>query len=443
MASGPAQVAEMVFESPLRRSPAGPRPTAADLLTPSDDGDDVYETQVRDGVRFSDGSRVGAEELAIAIRGGNPDPKARIEKKGNRVLIRTNAPDQLSARLCMNAHAIVGERDGAKLGSGPYLIAPDSRPEDVRLVRNPHARERPEPDEIHFIAYASADGGVDRLAEAVESGEIDLTTALPRAEAEGLSEVTTRFEPGDGTAILYLNVTKGPLDDPSVRRAIVGALDRAELAIAAQDDPATKVAGCCLPPGLGAYEDVFESDVTSATKAIQRAGLTGTHLTLLLPWGPRSYLSDPWGTGEAIASQLAQVGLLAEVVPLASPREAIDRATSGDYHLFLMGWTPDTNNAADFLESTLHSRSIPEPGKMTPTSSNLGRVVDARLDTALAEFRRDPGASTYAAVSARIRELLPLVPLCHGYAALVHGPRVAQVGLTPLRTADLRSLRFA
>ena len=55
------------------------------------------------------------------------------------------------------------------------------------------------------------------MADAVELGHVDFTSALAREEAMGLQNVLRRFEPGVSTALLYLNTDKTPLDDVEVR----------------------------------------------------------------------------------------------------------------------------------------------------------------------------------------------------------------------------------
>jgi ABC-type oligopeptide transport system substrate-binding subunit len=154
------------------------------------------------------------------------------------------------------------------------------------------------------------------------------------------------------------------------------------------------------------------------------------------------YLADPWGAGEAIAMQLANVGLAVDAMPASSPREALDIVRAHDYDMMLAGWSADTPDAADYVDALLHSAAIPERGRPLMISCNLARVDDPEVDALLARFRRDPRAETLVALERRVAEHAALVPLCHGDVMIVCGPRVRELPLMPSNMPDYRRIEL-
>ena len=116
-----------IFREPLR-------------FDPSASGRTVCSAAVREGVRFSDGTPMTPQHVAEALAGARAlADQAEVRARGERVIFtlkRANA--RFDVALTQRYCAVVLERNGRLIGTGPYMEAPDSTPQAIRLVRNPY-----------------------------------------------------------------------------------------------------------------------------------------------------------------------------------------------------------------------------------------------------------------------------------------------------------------
>ncbi len=118
------------------------------------------------------------------------------------------------------------------LGNGPYRIGEDHDPERgyYHLAPNPHMQGSDERPELVFSLQTDVDGAPDRFLR----GESDITcsTAFPldRLDEWQHSDALHRAPTGIYMQIEPSPSGKGPLADPSVRRAMLGCLDLAMIA---------------------------------------------------------------------------------------------------------------------------------------------------------------------------------------------------------------------
>lgn len=321
----------------------------------------------------------------------------------------------------------------AQLVEGPYAAAAESRPDHVRLRRE---GEGPEPDEIHFIAYTEARGGMEGLCDAMGRDEIDVSISIPPVMATAIPNVDVRVEAGRSTALLFINADRPRLTSPEVRQGVASALDRRDICVAAfgRDD---LLATTLLPPSM--WTDAPRPPSPPRGNA---GPLRGQRLSLVIPWAPRSYLASHWAAAESVAEQLAMLGVLVDIEPTDAPVNALERAQAGDYDLFLAGWSADNDEVSDFYRAILHSRSIPGHGHEVAVSCNLGRLRSDAVDQQLAgEGVRDDAAKE--ALERAAAESATVAPLCHGPTVVVTGPRVVAIGLLPGNTLDLMGVTLA
>lgn len=117
------------------------------------------------------------------------------------------------------------------------------------------------------------------------------------------------------------------------------------------------------------------------------------------------------------------------VKPAATPAEALSRACSGDYDLFLVGWSADEPDPVSFYEGLLHSESVPGGPRDLAASCNLGRLREPEIDAALADARRLEDEAAFTRIEALAAQFASVVPLCHGPSIMVTGPRVGSLRL--------------
>ena len=427
------QVFETPFAVPRGEGAAPPVLFTGPLV---DEGGGRRSAAVRPGVLFSDGTPLTASLLAASLnKVDDLREQARIEASGDRVAFTLLKPNpRFDLALTLNHAAIVLERDGRPLGTGAFVPAPGATLEALRLVRNPHYRMRPAIDEIVLTVYPPAqDGRPESLIRAIESGEVDFTTTLSRSDATEVKGVRKAFLASNSTASLYFNTERPELRPAETRRALALALDRVALAEVSYSNALAFAATSLLPPMMGTFRDGIGQDVEKAKALLAQAPLPRpSRLRLVTVWAPRPYLPHPRPVAEAIARQLAPLGIQVEIVAPRSSDEFFRITERGDYDLVLGGWIADTPDPADFLESNLHSEHIQNPNERGVSHINLARYKNPAMDAALRRFREDPGTDSRSAVLQLVARDVPLMPLLYGPTVVVSAWRVKNVDVSPL-----------
>jgi ABC-type transport system substrate-binding protein len=429
------QVFEPPFELPVQDQP--PQPILfAEPLRAAEEG--VLSAAVRPGVAFSDGTPLTAELVAGSLAATDVVARAAtIEARGDRVWFRLRRPNpRFDVVLSQSYAGIVLQREGELRGTGPFIVA-SSQADLVRLVRNPCFRQPSPLDEVEFRTY----GSQEALAAAVDSGEVDLTSALSRDDVARVREARKQFLPGASTAILYFNTERRGLDDARVRRALALAIDRVEVTRASYSNALAFAATSLLPPIMGTFRDGLSHSPERGRELLREAGeRLPERLRLLLVWGPRPYLPQPETAAAVVGRQLAEVGVTVEVVPTATNEEYNRLIAAGDYDLLLSGWIADTLDPADYLDANLSSEHVPAPKTAPVNRANRSRWRDDVMDDLLARFREQRSEEARAAALERVREEVPLLPLMYGPTVVVHGWRVTGFEPSPLGLPSLAAV---
>jgi peptide/nickel transport system substrate-binding protein len=362
--------------------------------------------------------------------------QARIEAAGDRVAFTLRKPNpRFDLALTLNHSAIVLEKDGKQLGTGAFIPAPGSTLEAMRLVRNPHYRARPAIDDIALTIYPSnEDGRPEALIRAVEAGEVDFTTMLSRTDAGEVKGVRKAFQPSNSTASLYFNTERPELRSAEVRRALALAIDRIAVTEVSYSNALAFAATSLLPPMMGTSRDGISADAEKARALFDQSPTPRpSRLRMLTVWAPRPYLPHPRPVAEAIARQLAVLGIQVEIVGPRNSDEFFRATERGDYDMVLGGWIADTPDPADFLESNLHSQHIQSPNAGRGVGHiNLARYRSGTMDDALQRFRQDPTPENRAAVLQIVAHEVPLLPLMYGPTVVVSAWRIKNVDVSPL-----------
>jgi peptide/nickel transport system substrate-binding protein len=238
------------------------------------------------------------------------------------------------------------------------------------------------------------------MALALQAGELDMgfgipVEAIPRIAAQ--DGMSTRTISGGYMYLLLMNVSRAPLDDVRVRKAINLALDRKMLVAAAKAGrPATGLYASFYPFALN---QPYPHDSKQAAELLDQAGWKlgpngarskdGKGLTLTL------YATSNWPDLmiylPIIRQQLAATGI--EVLPkvVESP---LPVGNSGEFDLlFRVTHTAPAGDPAFF----------PNDGLRSSGSRNWGRFRSADLDRLLArmESENDPTQRTASALELR------------------------------------------
>src|SRR6266511_220898 len=160
------------------------------------------------------------------------------------------------------------------VGNGPFVLT-KWKVNDVLTVRKSQTywdAEKVKLKEIRFYPIES----LDTEERAFRAGQLHVTYEAPLSKIDGYKQnrrALLRIDPYLGTYIYRLNITKTPLNDKRVRRALALAVDR--VAIATKIRRAGEIpAYCFTPPGTAGYTSTarIPYDVEQARKLLAQAG---------------------------------------------------------------------------------------------------------------------------------------------------------------------------
>jgi peptide/nickel transport system substrate-binding protein len=353
---------------------------------------------IREGMTWSDGKPVTAQDAAYTFNRIMSDPKA-AEANGSYVenFKRVTAPDKRTLvietkhpQASMTAldvpivpkHIWSKIRDMASpktdsmavvgVGDGPFLITEYRRNEIVRMKANPdYWRGRAHYDELQFIKFDNADAAVSAL----RNGEVDFVNRLTQAQFDSLKgepNIMTNKASGRRYRELLMNPgaknIKGQpigdghpaLRDVRVRRAIAKAIDPKTLVEKVLGGYG-ELPGGLVPPIYSDYHyqppaDVkYTFDPAQANRELDAAGYRkGPDGIRVGPHGKRlvfrltARASEDYGqrATDYIARWLGDIGI--EVTKnLVSDNEVDETTSSGHYDLALSGW--GTNPDPDYI----------------------------------------------------------------------------------------------
>ncbi len=371
--------------------------------------------RLREGVRFSDGSPLTADDVTASLRAAieMPFPTGAflgairsvdtVSPLEVRVTTREQSPALPSFLVSgfVLSRAALARRPIPPIGTGPYQLAGRQPGHSLALRRNPHHDPPAAFDEIHVRVIPDADARVAALV----AEEADIAEGVPLRSVEALSRdgrFTVLAQPGIRVLYLAPRVDRPPFDDRRVREALDLAIDRDELnqrVYAGHARPASQP----VPVAVVGYERalaVVQADRARARALLAAAGRAGVEVVLDAP--NDRYLEDAALAREA-ARQMELAGFRVSV--RTRPKaEYFPFLEAGGAQLFLFGWVCDTLDASDVLDGAFRSRV-----GAGPPNQNYQGLADGRLDRLMDEAARVSAAATRFAVlrsaMARLREI--------------------------------------
>jgi ABC-type transport system substrate-binding protein len=393
---------------------------------------------VRKGIKFSDGTELTAKHVAESLASVSlVSDQADIELDDDKVRFRLKRLDPLFSLVLTNLITAIKPNMGRKMiGTGPYIPAPNQRlgQSEIRLVKNPYFADDVYIPEICFKVYPlDADGQPTALSEAVENGEVDLTTCISVESAQKIKSALKIVKPGTSTATLFFNVTLPPMDDVNLRKAISLVIDRKYLSKLFYESSLTLTANNLLPPMIGRMPpDMLFPNIEQAKTMIAEKNIrVPMPLKMVVVPGPRPYLPNPGKAAQYIKTQLMDhLGVEVDIYQSANFQDYYRYTSSSDYHMVLGGFIADTPNPADYLEAHLSSDYIASATHGALNNSNLSRLDNADMDRTIQDLRIQPtNEKRLRAVSDILKKEIPLMPLMYGPYVLVHSRELT--GFTP------------
>jgi peptide/nickel transport system substrate-binding protein len=193
------------------------------------------------------------------------------------------------------------------VGTGPFVFDRWVPGDSVALARNPLYRDA-DGVALDRVVFRFVNDAAAQIT-ALLAGDVDVFPRMSALETVGQFQADDRFQ-----VLVAMNNARAPLDDLRVRQAISHAIDRQAIIDGSEFGFGVPI-GTHFAPHHPAYVDLTDQyafDPDRARALLAEAGFAeGLNLTLQLP--PVNYARRG---GEIIASQLAQVGIRVEIIPV-------------------------------------------------------------------------------------------------------------------------------
>lgn len=367
----------------------------AESHTVSDDGL-TYTFKLREGLKWSDGKPLTAKDFVYSwnraispetaadyaymfesIEGYN-EGKLNVTAPDDRtIVVKLIAVTPYFLELCafpvffpVRQDIVEANPDGWTLkpstyvGNGPYMLQEWVHDSYILLKKNPNywnASKITGPDTIKFMLMSDDNA----ILAAFRNGEILFADSMPTDEIDAWKDKPEfNLQPQIGTYYISFNVTKPPLNNPMVRKALVLAVDR-DYIVKNIGRAGQQPAGAFVPTGFsdadpakefrevgGDYYDpsreAYEANLREAKKLLSDAGYPdGKGIPAI------EYLYNE-GTGhqliaEALQSMWKEIGINV-ILSSQEWNTFLNTRKTGGYYMARNGWLADYNDPICFLD---------------------------------------------------------------------------------------------
>ena len=394
---------------------------------------------IRDGVTWSDGKPLTAEDVAFTFQllkanpGLNIDsvPYDQVSSSGTKVDVvfpRSQFVNQkkILEQLIVPKHiwstiaSPTTETVKTPVGSGPYTLK-SFTPQTVTLaVRDSYWQELPKVKEVRYTSYS--DNNAQTTALATGAAEWSFVF-IPNYEAVYTSKDPEHyklwFPPVLGIHGLWFNTKVTPWDNPALRRAVNMVINRDDIFTQGEAGyfypKVDHITGIPLPAGASYIAPEFKDktvkvDVEGAKKELTAAGFTfdgdklkdpsGQPVTLKMtvPSGWSDYVTNL----EIIKDNVSQIGIEATVdLPNADAwTKALD---TGDFQAALH-WTNNGPTPYDIYENIMNG-ALYKPIGEGGINGNYGRYENPEATAALNDFANAPDEATRTAAMHKLQQI--------------------------------------
>ncbi|HLU63398.1 MAG TPA: ABC transporter substrate-binding protein [Protaetiibacter sp.] len=426
----------------------------------SEDGT-VLTVKLREGLTFTDGSPLTAEDVVWTLHRGLEGPgyiKVLYPMVGLTSIDQVVALDELTVQittpfatpllpklLAMQPFGILSKESADEHGtaddvwaaewfrendnsSGPYTVSAYDPTTSITLTPNP----------AYYDQDAIKNGGITiqfvsdpaQRALLLQSGEIDLAQGLPLdqvKELESVEGLTVVSESSNRLEYLGFNTSIAPFDNPAVRQAVALALPYDTFVDEVMYGYANAATGV-VPAGMvthSADAGAFEQDLDAARALLQKAGVG--EFTTTLSFKQSSGVESR--AAVYIQSALAEIGITVQITPLPDA-EFTQRTNARELPMYLnnfLGWGADP-----FYQM----KSLVGTGSGTNFTSYGNAELDALIQRGFETLDADERDAISAEAQRIIYEEMPFVPVWNPDWTFVVRDGVS--GLTKDNTEQLR-----
>ncbi|SDG47822.1 peptide/nickel transport system substrate-binding protein [Lentzea fradiae] len=396
-----------------------PKPWLATKFTWSENFHKLSLT-IRDGVTWSDGKPLTAEDVAYTFELLKNNPGLNIEGvpyqdisfSGNEVTVGFPKSQYVNQKKILEQFVVPKHQWSTfsnpstetlknPVGSGPYTLK-SFTPQAVTLsVRDQYWQELPKVKELRYTSYSDNNAQTNALATGAAEWSF---TFIPNYQAAYTSKDPQNhklwFPPVLGVHGLWFNTKTKPWDDPALRRAANMVVNRDDIFMQGEAGyfypKVDNITGIPTPAGDAFIAPEFKDkkvtvDVEGAKKALTEAGYSfdgdklkgkdGQPVTieLTVPTGWSDYVTDL----EIIKDNFAKIGIAA-TVNLQNADSWTKALDTGDFGA-AMHWTNNGLTLYDIYQSIMDG-ALYKPIGEAGVNGNYGRYENPAATKALDEF---------------------------------------------------------
>ncbi|MFF4119875.1 ABC transporter substrate-binding protein [Streptomyces sp. NPDC001714] len=417
-----------------------PVPDAAESCSFTDSGSERYACKLREGLKFSDGNAVTADDVKWSIQRAlrikadtgvyallaNIDT---IETQGDREVIfhLKSADATFPYKLSTPVAGIVNPkdyekdklRDGFDIdGSGPYTFKADVKDDAIvsaTFSKNPNYKGSVKVNNEQVVMRSYKDA--DAMGEAIDKGDIDVMTRtmspsqINKLDAGDDSNVDLVEMSGLEIRYLGFNTDAPSVKSKAVRQAMAQVINRDELVAKVygqQADPLYSLVPASVTGHSNSFFNKYGDPSVSKARALLTAASITTPVKLTL-----HYTTDHYGPAtkqefEVLKQQLNDSGLFDVSIKgtLWSTYQTAER--KGDYDVYGMGWFPDFPDADNFLAPFLDKDNFLK----SPYVNN--RIINTLIPASRREADRASATSSLTEIQDDVANDVPVLPLWQG-----------------------------
>ncbi|MCA2226495.1 ABC transporter substrate-binding protein [Nonomuraea aurantiaca] len=337
----------------------------------------TYTFTLRKGVTFTNGAPFTADDVIFSLDRVKKDWQLKIkaqldvvdkvEKEDeSTVIVTLKHPSNgflysMATRLgAMFSRTGVADLANKPVGTGPYQLGSWKRGDSILLNANPKywgAKPKLSAVTLKYFKDATA------MNNALLTSGIDVISAVQAPESLQQFADPNRFQTVEGTTngevVLSLNNGRPPFNDKKVRQAVRYAIDHKALLDTAWAGRGQLI-GSMVPPTDPWYEDRTGDYPFNAAKAKELLGGKTYNVKMRIPNLPYAVAS-----AQVVKSQLAQVGITADIEPLEFPARWLDVVfKQGDYDMSIINHV-EPRDMGIFADKSYYFRyDNPEYGKL-------------------------------------------------------------------------------
>lgn len=403
---------------------------------------------IRDGVKFSDGSPMTAEDVAYSFQlrkdneGLNTDaiPYGSITASGNKVDLTFTRSQFTNQNKVLTVFVVSKKqwsaiKDPSKdilkspIGTGPYTIKSFTPQTTTLTVRDAYWQDLPKVKELRYTSYNDNNAQTTALANGASEWSFVFVPNVKAVYQSKDEKNHKLFFPANlGIHGLWINTTRKPFDDPALRRAMDKVINRDDIFQQGEAGyfypKVESITGIPTPAGESfiapEYKDKKHSvDVDGAKSDLAAAGYklegdvlkdkTGKPVTITLtdPAGWSDYITDL----EIIKDNLSTIGIKA-TVDKANQDAWFKKMDEGDFDA-AMHWTNGGATPFDIYQNIMDGKILKPIGK-GGVSGNYGRFNSPEATKALDAYANaaDDAARTTALNTLQkiMVEQMPIIP---------------------------------